>query len=171
MSLLNSKFNVRRGFPFGASIDETFTPKAGINPVLKQGHFCAAGSDGTLDRVAAVDFSGAASVAALATAQATAPQLWMIFTGNEPYQYDSLKQTWVGDDLAWGPDKVVALRGNFQVTTEQYVTRAYSPGDKLCVIAGQLDLTSGSVNAGHKSVGTVISYDATAGTLTADVNI
>lgn len=171
MSLLNSKFNLRRGFPFGTAMDETFTPAPGLTPVLGEGDFIVINSSKQAVRVASVDHSGAASAAALATLLAAKPQIWMVISGNEAGQYDTLRQTWVGDSLAWTPAQIVALRGAFQVTTEKYVTRAYVTGDKLCVIAGELDLTNGSTNTGHVSVGTVISYDSTAGTLTADIQI
>ena len=161
MSVLNSLFDVVRGWPNENAIDETApqSPAIGAGVPLVEGDVVDLQSDGTWNRASSVDYAAAGSVAALAALLADAPHMWLVVSGVEPDQYDGLKQGYIGTSFTYVPYKVTAIRGHLMFETQRFVTgRAYVPGDAVSVDAGLLDRTA-DFGVGRRQYAEVISYD------------
>lgn len=172
MSILNSKFDVVRGWPGETAFDETFKPAAGItadNPLV-EGDIVSVQADGTVDRATALDLSTALAVADIATAIATSPQMWLVVEGTGASNYSSIQQKAVGDALAYVPWKVVCIKGSYVFETDNFVERAYVPGAAVAAVDGKIDLTIGAGAAAYIKYGEVVSYDAVSGVLTVAVS-
>jgi hypothetical protein len=168
MSVLNSLFNVARGWPNENAIDETAPQNAGIsaNTPLVEGDIVSLDSAGTWSRADSVDLAGAGSVAALGNLLASLKQMWLVVSGAEPDQYDGLKQGYVGADFTYVPYKVTAIRGHLMFETARFVGgRAYVPGDAIAVDGGLLDRTL-NYGAGYNQYAEVLAYDSALGKLT-----
>jgi hypothetical protein len=116
--LLNSKFDVLRGWPREGAIDDTFgihqtTP--GTDDVLPRGMVVTVGTDGL-------------AVAATTPNRSTtdAVSTWIVVEGNDDYSSQFVK-------------KVVALRANaeFQLDPANFNAGTYTPGVKLTFSAGK----------------------------------
>ena len=117
MSVLNSKFDVLRGWPKEGAIDESFgihqtTP--GTDDSLPQGMVIAIGSDGLAVAASTPDRS---SVNAVAT--------WVVVAGNDDFSSQFVH-------------KVVALRSNamLKLDPSNFNASTYTPGVKLTFVAG-----------------------------------
>ncbi|MFU8807063.1 MAG: hypothetical protein ACNA8W_24865 [Bradymonadaceae bacterium] len=167
MSILNSKFDVVRGWPGETAFDETFLPNAAItadNP-LTEGDIVSVQADGTVDRATSVDLEGAA-VADLSTALATAPQLWLVVEGVGEHNYSSIQQKAVDGALSYMPWKVVCIKGAYTFETQHFVERAYEPGSAVAAVGGIIDLVTTDGTTAYQKYGEVVSYDAVGGVLT-----
>lgn len=177
MSILNSLFDVVRGWTPGgnaACIEEAFVQNSGIsaNDPLTEGDVVTLQADGTVDRADGNDWGTAAgtSAAALALSIVEAPTFWLVVSGSADDEYDGLRPGGAGaaNSLGFVPFKCVAIKGTYMFETEKFVTRAYVPGHKVTVVAGEPDLTDDTlaVNTTYQPYGEVVSYDAAAGKLT-----
>lgn len=178
MSVLNSLFDVVRGWPDESTIEEDFGIHSSVpaNNPLTEGDILAQQSDGTMARATGTDLGAAAasSVGDLAIALAELPQLWLCVSGTTDDEYDGLKPQGAspnGISLGQGPWKVVAIKGTYMVETTNIVDRAYEPGHTVTAIAGEVDLTDDGlgVNSAFQPYGEVRSYDDSEGLLTVTV--
>jgi hypothetical protein len=178
MSLLNSLFDVVRGWPDESTIEEDFGIHSSVpaNNPLTVGDVLAQQDDGTMARATGADLGTAAasSAGALAIALAEAPQLWLCVSGTTENEYDGLQPQGAspnGISLGQGPWKVVAIKGTYMFETANFVDRAYLPGHTVTAIAGEVDLTDDGlgVNSAFQAYGEVRSYDSVAGKLTVTV--
>jgi len=118
MALVNSKFDVLRGWPQEGAIDETFgihqtTP--GTNDALPSGMVITIGTDGLAVAATTPNRSSANAV-----------NTWIVVAGN-----DDFSGTFVG--------KVVALRSNamFKLDPSNFNAGSYTPATKLTFSAGK----------------------------------
>jgi hypothetical protein len=114
--LLNSKFDVLRGFPKEGAIDETFEvyAPAGVPVDLPAGSIIYKRSDGTVDLA---DTPDRTSVNGIAT--------WVVVEGNDDYSGSFL-------------NKVVAVRANavFKLDPANFTAAALPAGAKLTMQSG-----------------------------------
>lgn len=178
MSVLNSLFDVVRGWPDESTIEEDFGIHSSVpaNDPLTEGDILVQQTDGTMARGTGADLGTAAGVSAtaLAVALVEAPQLWLCVSGTTDNETDGQSPQGAspnGISLGQGPFKVVAIKGTYMVETPVFVTRAYVPGHTVTAVAGEVDLTDDGlgVNSAFQPYGEVRSYDATAGLLTVTV--
>lgn len=150
MSNLNNKFDILRGWPSGAAVDETFTVNTGVTVV--EGLLVSLNSSDNLILPTAVLAQGAA---------AGPSKFRMVISGNDQF-----------DGVFTG--KAVALRGTFTVQTDQFVAASYTPGQLLTVHVA-VDADQGKLCArtvsNEQVVGEVESYDATNGILVVSMAI
>lgn len=178
MSNLNSLFDVVAGWTGtgtdSATITEVFRPHDSIaaNNPLREGDVVFQQADGHVDRASSTNLAAAGTPAELAALIAEAQQYWLVVDGNEETNYDTLGQTGpIGPNGApsYVPWKVTCIRGTYMVETQNFVERAYVPGNKVAVVGGQPDLTIAATNPGFHPYGEVKKYDATQGLLTITV--
>jgi hypothetical protein len=180
MSVLNSLFDVVRGWPDESTIEEDFGIHNSVpaNTPLTEGDILVQQVDGTMARGSGIDFGGAVTAtdggATLIIAMVEAPQLWLCVSGTTDNESDGQQPQGAspnGISLGRGPWKCVAIKGTYMVETQVFVTRAYVPGHTVTVVAGEVDLTDDglAVNSAFQPYGEVRSYDATAGLLTVTV--
>ena len=178
MSVLNSLFDVVRGWPDESTIEEDFGIHSSVpaNTPLTEGDILVQQTDGTMARGTGSDYGTAAagSAGALAIAIVEAPQLWLCVGGSSDNESDGQQPQGAspnGISLGRGPWKVVAIKGTYMVEMQNFVTRAYVPGHTVTAIAGEVDLTDDglAVNSAFQPYGEVRSYDATRSLLTITV--
>lgn len=176
MSLLNSLFDVIRGWPDESTIDNTFVPDAGVsaaNP-LTEGDIVALTGNAAdaVDRATGVDLVGAAVAndggAALAGALVTQKQLWLCVNGNSENEYDGLKQGGGADGSDYIAGKVVCIRGHYQFETTNFEAGAYVAGDAVTAKAGAVARIPTS-NPGLRQFGEVRVAETAEGVLTITV--
>ena len=162
MSILNSLFDVVRGWPNENAIDETAEQNSaiGAGSPLIEGDIVKMESDGTWNRATSEDYAAAGSVSALAGLLAAKELFWVVCSGVEDDQYDGLNQGYVGADFTYVPWKITAIRDHIMFKTQRFVAgRAYAPGDAISVDAGLLDRTA-DFGAGRRQYAEVLSYDS-----------
>lgn len=178
MSTLNNLFDVVAGYHGPSSdystITDNFSPDAALltSNQLTAGDIVMLTSAGTVARANGNDWRTAAgaSAAALADSISDSPQFWLVVGGASELEYDGLAQT--GPINSAGTptyqSKVVScIRGTYMVQTQNIVARTYVTGQRLTVVAGQIDQTiTGGVNPGFQPYGEVRSYESTTSLLT-----
>jgi len=143
--LLNSKFDVLRGWPKEGAIDESFgihqtTP--GTDDLLPRGMVVTIGSDGLAIAATTPDRS---------TVNAVSP--WVVVEGNDDYSSQFVR-------------KVVCLRSNamLQLDPSNFNAGTYTPGVKLTFSAGKWQPVAGAAH--NQIIGEVIRDNtATDGTI------
>jgi len=171
MSTLNSLFDVIRGWPENATIEQDFKQHSSVpsDAPLIEGDVCFQQDDGTLARATAANWGTAAgtSVAALATALTQDKQFWLVVSGATAQNFDGLQHGNVGGTLGYLPWKVVAIRGTYMFETTEFVAGAYTIGTNVTVVAGKLN--SVAAVAGARPYAEVRAYDSARGVLTVTV--
>ena len=144
MSVLNSKFDVLRGWPKEGAIDESFTIKQtvpGVDDALPLG------------TVVKVDIDGKAVAATTPNRTTTNPvATWVVVAGNDDFSSQFVH-------------KVVALRSNaeFKLDPANFNAGTYTPGVKLTFSAGKWQVAV----ATNQIIGEVlVDNTATDGTIT-----
>jgi hypothetical protein len=141
--ILNSKFDVLRGWPREGAIDETFTIKQtvpGTDDALPLGTVVFVDTDGT---------AKAASTPNRAAANAVAT--WVVVAGNDDFSSQFVH-------------KVVGLRSNaeFKLDPANFNAGTYTPGVKLTFVSGKWQPSV----AGNQIIGEVLQdLTATDGTI------
>lgn len=130
------KFDVLRGWPHGGAVEMTLLPDTSVE--LVEGDLVELKSNGKVDKVT------------LAAGDDKA--VFLVIEGNK--EADSYSGHYL--------NKVVAITGDYEVITENFAAGAYAPGLPVTVLGGKWAL----IAAGEPTVGHVVAYDATAGTLT-----
>lgn len=142
--LLNSKFDVLRGWPREGAIDETF----GINETVP-------GTPDSLPLGTVVSLTAAGKAAAATTPNRTTTNpvaTWIVVAGNDDYS-----SQFVG--------KIVGLRSNamFKLDPSNFNAGTYTPGTKLTFSAGKWQVAV----ATNQIIGEVLADNtATDGTIT-----
>ena len=171
MSTLNSLFDVIRGWPETATIEQDFKQHSSVSAgdPLVEGDVCFQQSDGRLARATAADWGTAAGVnaGALATALTTDKQFWLIVSGATAQNYDGLQHGNVGGSLGYVPWKVVAIRGTYMFETEEFEAGAYAVGSNVTVVNGKL--VSVADSPGFRPYAEIFAHDTTRGVLTVSV--
>lgn len=115
--LLNSKFDILRGYPNGGAIDETFPihSSGGVFDSVVLGMVVKVGTDGAVVAASTPDRS---TVEAVAT--------WVVVEGNDDFSGLFLQ-------------KAVCLRSNamFRLDPSNFNAGTYTPGVKLTFVAGK----------------------------------
>lgn len=171
MSTLNQAFDVVRGWPDYATIEEDFRPHSSVpaNDPLVEGDIVYQESDGNAARATSEDYGGAADLPSFITLLTERNQLWLVVSGTTPDNYDGLKQGDTGSGFGYVPWKVVAIRGTYMFKTEEFVARAYNPGEPVAAVSGKVDRIPGD-NPGLRQYGEVREYDSANGVLTVTVS-
>jgi len=139
--ILNSKFDVLRGWPKAGAIDDTFPVRvvAGVPVTLAAGTVVTPQIDGSIDR-------------ATSPAAATDPiPVWVVVEGNDDFSGRFL-------------GKAVCVRSNVELRLDpaNFVAGAYVPGSPLSFVNGQFVLAT----SGQQVIAEVLENDvATDGTL------
>jgi hypothetical protein len=132
--ILNSKFDVQRGWPRMGAIDETFKVRfvAGAPVILPAGTVVSQQLDGTVDR----------ATSPLPTADPD--EVWVVVSGNDDFDGRFL-------------DSVVCARSNIEARLDpsNFVPGAYVPKSLLSFANGQFVLAT----SGQQVIGSVISND------------
>lgn len=152
MSNLSSTvlFDVVRGWPDGAAVEECFPPTSGST--VLEGELVVLAADGTVDVPASIATEGGT----------TRTRLYLVIQGN-----DQSDANYVG--------KVVCLRGNLTIETEKFVGAIgnYTVGELVTVDvagadAGQITERTG---ANEQIVGMVEAVNSTAGKITVALSL
>lgn len=156
MSILDSLFDVVRGFPQEGVIDESYAPLGAYVP--KEGEVVTVENDSGSPAIAAatatrLDTLG--TLAALLTAMTDFPHLWMVVSGMEAGKdYDGIQT-----------GKAVCLLGTFMVRTERYASGdTFTVGAPVTVETGIIRSNPFSAQE-HQKYGEVIEVDAANSTL------
>ncbi len=142
--LLNSKFDVLRGWPREGAIDESFTihqTVSGTDDSLPLGTVVAVQTDGTVAAATTPDRTAVNSVAT-----------WVVVAGNDDFSSQFVH-------------KVACLRANamFKLDPANFNAGTYTPGTKLTFSAGKWQVAA----AKNQIIGEVLQDNtATDGTIT-----
>lgn len=154
MSNLSSGFDILRGWPNGAAVDDNYVVSTGVT--LTEGLLAVYDSGVT----SALSLTLPTAVAAQGAA--TGPTKFrMVIQGND--QFDA---SFVG--------QITTLRGAFTVQTQAFVSGSYTPGELLTVSVA-VDSNQGKLKArtgaNEQVVGEVESYDSVNGLLVVSMAI
>lgn len=175
MSTLNQAFDVVRGWPDYSTIEEDFVPHSSVpaGDPLVEGDIIFQQTDGAAARATSTNLVGSVVAsdggAALAAAFNLRKQLWLVVSGSTANNYDGLRQGDTGSGFGYIPWKIVAIRGTYMFKTEEFVTRAYAPGEAVTVVAGKVDRVA-TDNPGLDQYGEVREYDSANAVLTVTVS-
>lgn len=176
MSILNSAFDVIRGWPDESTFEDTFVPDDAVpsgNPLTEGDIVSLTGNAAdAVDRATGTDLASAVTAndggAALAEALVTLPQLWLVVSGNSSLEYDGLKQGGGSDGSEYIADKVVCIRGHYQFETTNFDAGSYVAGDAVTANAGAVARIP-TDNPGLRQFGEVRVAETSDGVLTVTV--
>lgn len=156
MSLLDSLFNVLRGWPDEMSvIDESYKPNGVFTP-LEGDIVSLVNNAGVAEIEAATSVSlNGLAVADLITALKDLPHMWLVVSGMAPGQTDGV---FTG--------KAVCILGTYMFQTERFnQSDSYAPGDAVVVAAGLIRAQNHTAGE-YQKFGEVIAHDSDNNTLT-----